>query len=78
MNHVHKDGRALLRLSRKTYPAQEEKSSKVKPAADKAGKPDSAPKPGIQRQDTDYDVKPSIPKPKPDGPQPPSRPRHAR
>ena len=64
MNKVHKDGRALLKLSR-------ELELELAPDKDLSRKnnPDSKPAPtdGIQRQDTDYDVTPEIPTPEPSG-----------
>lgn len=79
MNTVHKDGRALLTLSNKMEGAnlkepsdQLRKSEKRKPAA----KP--VPPPSVQQQDTDYDVKPEMPTPKPTRRDAPDQSKHAR
>jgi hypothetical protein len=60
MNKVHKDGRALLTLSR-----QVDRTTMKDPSSRKDADPKPAPHTGIQRQDTDYDVKPEIPTPAP-------------
>lgn len=60
MNKVHKDGRALLTLSSKVERDRNGEADRKKNAESKP-----APPPNIQRQDTDYDVKPEIPPPDP-------------
>lgn len=60
MNKVHRDGRALLKLSNRTN-----HSSVKEPSPRKVPSSRPAPAEGIQRQDTDYDVKPEIPVPNP-------------
>lgn len=60
MNRVHKDGRALLALSGKMNLGVRNKSRPVSRVEST-----SVPSDGIQRQDTDYDVKPEIPTPNP-------------
>lgn len=64
MNHIHEDGHALIKLSERIDCAPGIKTESQKDKKPKAGKK-PAPPPSIQRQDTDYDVKPSIKKPKP-------------
>lgn len=60
MNKMHQDGHALLKLSRLTDGA----TPKGRPSGkNEQSKP--APPKSIQRQDTDYDVKPEIPAPNP-------------
>lgn len=58
MNKVHKDGRPLLTLSAQVKRADRD-ASKTKVAETR-----QPPSPSIQRQDTDYDVKPEIPAPR--------------
>lgn len=61
MNTVHADGHALNRLSRQVKSIYEGKSSQTSKTTIR--KPDAKPH-HVQRQDTDYDVKPSMQAPK--------------
>lgn len=60
MTKVHRDGRALLKLSR-----QVRRDDVKNPSRENVPNPKPAPKESIQRQDTDYDVRPEIPTPNP-------------
>lgn len=60
MNRIQKDGRALLTLSGKVERERNKRAANQKDAESKPAPPNS-----IQRQDTDYDVKPEIPTPDP-------------
>ncbi|PTU30486.1 hypothetical protein [Stenotrophobium rhamnosiphilum] len=61
MNSIHEDGHALIKLSE-----QIEGAPQIEAESHKDKKPKKpTPPPSVQRQDTDYDVKPSIKKPKP-------------
>ncbi len=66
MNRIHRDGRALLTLSGKTKEIhKDDKTQNATEPQKTNSKP--APPSNIQRQDTDYDVKPSIKKPRAGG-----------
>lgn len=77
MNKIHEDGHALISLTQKMECTPEnnqaDAAKETKPGAEK--KP--TPPPSVQRQDTDYDVKPSIKKPKPTDRDTHSRPHQA-
>lgn len=71
MNRIHEDGRALLKLASQAGRMTRKDLSRVAAEShrEKNSPTESKPAPPkpIQRQDTDYDVKPSIKKPKPAG-----------
>jgi hypothetical protein len=81
MNRIHEDGRALLKLARQAEHMTGKDSSRVAAESPRAKKSKIQPKPApathVQRQDTDYDVKPSIKKPKPAGRGTSERQKHA-